>query len=125
MTMNARRDLGETLIEVVLTIIIISLTIVALISSLATVSNAGTAQRNGVQIDLTMRNYAEATKAAVQGCVEGSTYTVTYLAPTGFTPTVLPTGNICPLVSSPTLLQLTVIGPSGSHATMKLKVRTP
>jgi type II secretory pathway pseudopilin PulG len=131
MTMYARRDRGETLIEIVLTIVIISLTITALVSSLATVANAGTAQRNSVRVDVVLRNYAEATKAAVQGCVAGSTYTVAFVPPTGFTVQggVL-TGVACPTISgaqapqSP-LVQLTVSGPTGSHATVALRLRTP
>ena len=59
--MRAERDVGETLIEIVVTIVIVGLTIAALLSSLATVGNAGNAQRRSVQTDVVMRNYAEAT----------------------------------------------------------------
>ncbi|MGZ6949652.1 MAG: type IV pilus modification PilV family protein [Ilumatobacteraceae bacterium] len=125
--MNARRDIGETLIEVLLTIVIISVTITALVASLATAANAGTAQRNSVRIDVVLRSYAEATKSAVQGCVVGGTYTVTYQPPAGFTAGGVPAGSACPPITGtqPPPLQLTVTGPSGSHATMQLRVRTP
>ncbi len=124
---RARRDVGETLVEIVLTIVIISLTIVALVASLGTVANAGTAQRNSVVADVVLRNYAEATKAAVQGCVVGANYTVAYVAPTGYTATGVPSPSLCPPVTGtqPLPLQLTVNGPLGSHATMQLRVRTP
>ena len=122
--MRKRGDVGETLIEILLTIVIISLTITALVSSLATVANAGTAQRNSVKIDVVLRDYAEATKAAAQSCVVGGSYVVTFSAP-GYTPTVNPSDTLCPAVTSPKMLQLTVTGPAGSHATMQLRVRTP
>jgi hypothetical protein len=115
---------------VLLTIIIVSLTITALISSLATAAKAGSTQHNGVRIDVVLRSYAEATKLGVQSCVVGGTYTVTYVAPTGFTTSVAPTGGACPKVTgtlnevAPILL-LTVNGPSNSHASMQLRVRTP
>jgi type II secretory pathway pseudopilin PulG len=127
MTMKARRDVGETLIEILLTIVIISLTITALVSSLATVANAGTAQRNSVKLDAVLRNYAEATKAAAQNCVDGGSYTITYVAPIGFTVSRVPVGTVCPPTtgSQPVPLQLTANGPAGSHATMQLRVRTP
>jgi type II secretory pathway pseudopilin PulG len=129
--MRARGDGGETLIEVLLTIVIISCTITALVASLATVANAGTAQRNSVRVDVVLRSYAEATKLAVQECVVGGTYTVTYVPPAKFTVSGVPNGSPCPPVTVtplsplPPPLQLTVNGPWGSHATMQLRVRTP
>gem|GEM_PF-3278170 len=124
--MRAGRDVGETLIEVVLTIVIVGLTIGALLSSLATVGNASNAQRRSVQTDVVMRNYAEATKAATQTCVVGGTYTVVYPAPlpTGFT--VSGAGSACPTqVTVSQLLTLTVTAPSGPPTTMQIKVNTP
>jgi type II secretory pathway pseudopilin PulG len=124
--MRARKDVGETLIEIVLTIVIVGLTIAALLSSLATVGNASNAQRRSVQTDVVMRNYAEATKAATQTCVVGGTYTVVYPAPlpTGFT--ISGAGSTCPTqVTVPQLLTLTVTGPFGPATTMQIKVNTP
>lgn len=124
--MRARNDIGETLIEIVLTIVIIGLTVVALLSSLATVGNASSAQRISVQADVVIRNYAEAAKAATQTCVAGGTYTVVYPGPlpAGFSP---PTGagTTCPSVSTPQLLTLIVTGPRGVQTTMQIKVSTP
>ena len=124
--MRAGRDAGETLIEIVVTIVIVGLTITALLSSLATVGNASNAQRRSVQTDVVMRNYAEATKAATQTCVVGGTYTVVYPAPlpTGFT--LSGAGTTCPTqVTVPQLLTLTVTGPFGPPTTMQMKVNTP
>jgi Tfp pilus assembly protein PilV len=124
-TMRERRDAGETLIEILFTVVITGLTITALIASLATAGNAGNVQRNSLRGDIVMRNYAEATKAAAQTCVAGATYTVVYTPPTGFTSTTVPTGTVCPAVATPRLLQLVVTGPLGLRETMQVKVSTP
>ena len=125
--MQARRDIGETLVEVLLTVVIVGLTVTSLLSSLGTTSKAGAAQRVGVQSDVVMRNYAEATKAAVQlQCVAtGGTYTVGFVQPTGYR--VSGAGSACPSPSATTLtaLQLTVIDPLGRQLLMWIKVRTP
>ena len=126
--MRAREDFGETLVEVMLTIVIIGLTITALLSSLATVGNAGNSQRISVQGDIVMRNYADAAKAAADDCIAGAQLAVTYPVtqaplPPGFS---LPTGasGTCPAVGT-TTLTLVVVGPRGFRDSMDIKVRTP
>jgi Tfp pilus assembly protein PilV len=120
-----RRDSGETLLEVVLTVLITAITITALVSALATTGSAGQAQRNSVNVDAVMRNYAEATKAAARNCVGvATTYAVAYSAPTGFTATASPPGSACPpLVTLTTTLTLTTTGPGGIKQTMQIKIR--
>jgi type II secretory pathway pseudopilin PulG len=138
MTMRARRDGGETLIEVLFTIVIVSITFSALFTGLATAGNASNLQRVSVQADTVMRNFAEATKSAAQSCVFPGTYTVVYPLPTqslpaGFIATVSGTGagtgvgvgSTCPSVTAPQLLTLSVKVPSGQTVTMQLKVSTP
>lgn len=125
--MRATRDIGETLIEVVITVVIVGLTVTSLLSSLGTVSMAGTAQRSGVQSDLVLRNYAEATKAAVQNCVSGGAFTVVYQPPTGFIVSGPAAGSACPSTTALTLtpLKLTVVDPQKRQLFMYIKVRTP
>ena len=126
--MRARRDAGETLVEILLTVVITGLAITALISSLAVAGNTGNVQRSSVQTDVEMRNYAEATKAAVlQACtVGGDTYTVGYTPQTGFTvATDPPDDGVCPAVTTTKPLTLKVTGPLGLNQTMDIKVRTP
>ena len=123
--MGRRRDSGETLIEILLTVVITGLTFTALIASLATAGNAGNAQRASVASDVVIRNYAEATKAATQQCVAGGAYTVAFVPPTGFTAIASPATTICPAVTATQVLQLTVTGPQGFHETMQIEVRTP
>jgi type II secretory pathway pseudopilin PulG len=123
--MRRPRDVGDTLIEILLTVVILSLTITALLASLATAGNAGNVQRNSVQADLVLRNYAEATKAATQGCIAAAGYTVVFTPPTGFTATSVPTTTTCPAVTTPRLVQLVVTGPLGLRETLQIKVATP
>lgn len=124
--MRGRRDIGETLVEIMLTIVIIGLTVGALLSALGTVGKAANSQRISVSADYVMRGYAEATKLGAQSCTVGGTFIVTYSAPAGFTPSgVSATGNTCPPVATPKLLQLKVIGPLGLQETMDIKVSTP
>ena len=123
--MRTGGDVGETLIEILFTIVIIGLTFTSLFTSLATTGTAGNAQRISVQADIVMRNYAEAIKSATQTCVAGVPYTVSYPAPpTGFSPSG--TGSTCPSPAGATqLLTLTVAVPSGPPVTMQITVTTP
>ncbi len=142
--MRARGDGGETLIEVLFTIVIISLTFTALFTSLATAGNAGNVQRISVQADVVMRNFAEATKLAARTCggVAGatppSTYNVVYPVPSStlpprFVPTVsgvgagsgVGVGSACPVAGTPQQLTLKVDVPMGPPVTMQIKVITP
>ncbi len=128
--MRTRRDVGEALIEIVVTIVIIGLTVTGLLSGLATVGNAGTAQRNSVRADVELRNYAEAIKAAAQDCVAGQPFpTLTYSPSADYRTTGAPT--VCPSVATTEAdlngdpLVLTVTGPLNLEASLDIKVRTP
>jgi type II secretory pathway pseudopilin PulG len=133
--MGARRDGGETLIEILLTVVIVGLTFTALFAALAGAGNAARTQRTSVQTDVVLRNFAEATKAAAEACVTGGTYTVSYPPPlpTGYSLSVAGTGagsgagvaSSCPQVSAPQLLTLKVTPPTGAFVTMQIKVNTP
>lgn len=124
--MRARKDVGETLMEIVLTITIIGLTVTALLAGLATAGNAGNAQRISVKADVYLRNYAEYTKAAVQQCLgAATTYTVTYQPPVGSGFALSGAGSTCPIAATTQLLTLTVTGPLGFHDDLAIKVRTP
>jgi Tfp pilus assembly protein PilV len=121
---QARQDIGETLIEVVLTIVIIGLTVGSLLSALAAAGNAGNAQRWGVQADSVLRNYAAAIKTATQACTAGAAYTVVYTPPAPFS--VSGGGTTCPAVTpAAALLTLTVIDTKGHSDSVVMRTRTP
>ncbi|MCU1503811.1 MAG: hypothetical protein JWM12_3165 [Ilumatobacteraceae bacterium] len=123
------------MIEILFTVVIVGLTFAALFTSLATAGSAGNVGRTTVQADVVMRNFAEATKAAAQGCVYPGTYNVVYPVPlpSGFVVSVSGDGagtgagvaSACPPVDVPQLLTLKVTMPVGAPVTMQIKVSTP
>jgi type II secretory pathway pseudopilin PulG len=134
--MRARRDLGESLVEIVFTIMIIGLTVGALLYSLTKASDTGNVQRVRVQADSVLRSYAATVKAAGQSCVAGHDFIVSYAAPAPFSVSPIPTGTECPgpirgpeTGAEPYLLPLTltvtVLGPLSFHDSVDVVVRTP
>jgi Tfp pilus assembly protein PilV len=121
--MRARTDRGETLVEVILTIVITSVTVTALIAGLSTTTTAAEMHRQHTAGDMVLRNYAEATKLAVQGCTVGGKYTVDYTPPTGYT--AIGAGGTCPPTTSAQVVKLSVTLPSRVVKTMEIGVRTP
>jgi type II secretory pathway pseudopilin PulG len=125
--MRARDDGGETLIEVLFTIVIVSLTFTSLFTSLATTGKAGNVQRISVQADVVMRNYAEAIKSATQTCTAGVAYTIPSYPtpPSGYVPSGA-TPTTCPSPAGTTqVLTLSVTVPLGPPVTMQITVMTP
>jgi type II secretory pathway pseudopilin PulG len=125
--MRARADVGETLIEILFTIVIIGLTATALLSSLAAAGKAGNVQRSSVQADYILRNYATVAKSAAQQCVASAPYSAPYVAalPAGFSVGPIPSGTLCPLASSSLPITLTVAGPLGLSDSVVVVIRTP
>ncbi|TPW11492.1 MAG: hypothetical protein FD127_3211 [Acidimicrobiaceae bacterium] len=121
--MRTCRDRGESLVEVILTIVIISVTVTSLIAGLSTAASATNMHREHTTTDMVIRNYAEATKLAVQGCAVGGRFTVVYTPPTGYTASGA--GGGCPPVSSAQVVSLTARSPSGVVKTLQIGIRTP
>jgi len=134
-----RHDRGETLVEVVMTMIIIGITVTALLTALASTTNSATSHRYVVVADSAVRNAAEVVKLAVTNCQDGATVPTSFSWPTGFTHTVAFDGvtalnsNLgsdtatltCPAVDSTSLVAITVTGPTGTKDKVSLRVRTP
>lgn len=124
--MREHGDRGETLIEIIITVVITMITVTALVSSLATVGTAGQAQRSSVTADGVMRNYAEAVKAASRSCSKGAKFTVNFTPPAGYTVSYDPQISGCPPVAEPPqVLKLAVAGPTARAQTMQIVIRTP
>ncbi len=118
-------DAGETLVEIVLTVLVIGITVTALVSALATSAAAGASHRDSVRADTVIRNYAESVKAAADTCTAGGTYHVDFTPPTGYVATISPTGGTCPAVTTTQLVTLQVTTPVGIAHTMQIRIRTP
>ena len=123
--MRNRSDSGETLVEIVITIFIVSIAVAALIASLGSAAGSAKAHKDNVVTDTVMRNYAEATKRAAESCTVGANYTVVYAPPSGFSVSGSGTGTACPAVTATKQLTLSVTGPASVTKTMQIKLRTP
>lgn len=118
-------DRGESLVEIVLTVVIVGVTVTALVAGLATAAAAGDTHRQGVRSDTVMRNYAEAAKAAARSCTVGGSWVPAFSAPAGFTVSMTPTSTSCPPVSATRRVTLAVVSPNGVRDEMTIVVRTP
>jgi type II secretory pathway pseudopilin PulG len=119
-------EAGETLVEIVLTIVLIGVTVGALVAGLATAAGASKQHRDLTTADTVMRSYAEATKEAVRGCQPNGSYVVDYVPPSGFS--VSGAGSTCPPVTgsgTTSTLTLIVADGDGSSTSMQIVVRTP
>lgn len=123
-------DEGESLVEIVMSLVLLSLVVSALMAGLATAARATRFQRNLVRVDTVMRSYAEATKNAVRrdcGNYSNLAYTLApYAPPAGYAVSQNPIAQACPIPPAvPTLpLTLTVTG-NGVTRSMDIVVRRP
>jgi type II secretory pathway pseudopilin PulG len=123
---GARRDAGETLVEIVLTVVIIGVAVTALITGLASTATASNTNRSLVTADAIMRNLAEAVKDAASHCQAGDVLAVEPVAtPAGFSTSIDPASPACPPAVTPSTLELSVVGPGDLQQTMQVVVRTP
>jgi type II secretory pathway pseudopilin PulG len=118
-------DRGESLLEIVITVVIVAVTITALVAGLGSVASAGNAHKLGVQADAVMRNYAEASKSAARLCTVGGTWTPDYTPPDGFAVSMEPADSACPGLADARRVELAVLAPDGTRHTMTIVVRTP
>jgi type II secretory pathway pseudopilin PulG len=123
--MHARKDLGESLVEIVFTVVIVGVAVAGLVSGLATAASAGAVQRSAAIADTVLRNAAEATKAAARTCTAGGTYSIDYTPPAGYQLRVTPSDGRCPDPTTTSLLTLSVTGPSGVDQSLQIRIRTP
>jgi type II secretory pathway pseudopilin PulG len=133
MATRRHNESGDTLIEIVMAIVLIGLVVGAYFASFSTGAASSSKHQDLATADATMRDYAEAIKAAVRddanGCGKPSptTFTASYTPPVGFTVASVPsvTGQTCPPVNSVQPEHLTVTFPGGLTRTMDIEVRTP
>lgn len=122
-TVGSTRDRGETLIEIVLTVVIMSIAVGALVSGLATAANAAGAQRESVVADTTLRNLAEAAKADVRSCTPGRAFQLDQPLPDRWSMRTTPDAPLCPAAGDTLRLTLTVESPAGHEWPLDVIVR--
>lgn len=138
MRRSPRSDRGETLIEVLISIVLIGVVVTALFSTIVATTHATQGQRYVVSADAVLRDSAELTKDAVRhDCSSTSTtYSVDYesLASGGVTPPPNVSNAPCPpAVGDLPVLTLTVTFPSPGEddppviisKSLEMVVRTP
>ena len=124
--MRIRDDSGVTLVEIIIAIVVMSITVSALFAALATGTTASQRHRDVVTADAILRGYAEATKLAYRShCSPPSgSFSVSYSAPSGFSVNAL-TNQTCPAVTTTQQVQLTVTLPNATTKPLFIRVRTP
>ncbi len=85
---------GETLLELLITVTIMGGAIVAVLGGIAVAVNSSDQQKKDVGVEVVLRDYAEAIKAApYNGCAAPSS--INYSAPTGFQTLAAPVVTGC------------------------------
>jgi len=126
---HQRDDAGETLVEIIVAIVIMSFVVSAYFFTYITSSHSSKAQRDLVTADGILRHYAETLHAAVQkDCAGSATYTTTPTSlPTGFSPPMItPSSQNCPPATSVQAVTIDLTLPNGTtHKRLTTELRSP
>jgi prepilin-type N-terminal cleavage/methylation domain-containing protein len=137
MTTKRRSERGETLIEILITLVLVGLVVSAYFATFSVQGAGSTEHRTLVTADGVLRSYGEATKSAVRAqCASftSTTFTVSFTPPAGYTVNPL-ASQPCPPSSTPGTtvspsqpwapITITVTMPNGQTRSMNLAVRSP
>jgi len=135
-TLRRRDQAGETLVEILIAVVIIGLVMGTIFATYATAATSSKSHRDLVNADVTLRNSAELTEAAVRkDCTApGATYSVDYSSsvPQGsnITPPANVTGEPCPPTTGTPAAQVPakalIATMTGGHTeSLTIYVRTP
>jgi type II secretory pathway pseudopilin PulG len=115
---------GETLVEILISIVIIGLVAGAIFATYATSATAAKSQRDFVTADAELRDYAESVQAAAQTCTAGAVFNVP--APTTPYPATSNAPATCPDTSTVVRVDLTVTPTNRTPPqTLTTYLRTP
>lgn len=120
--------MGETLIEVLISLVVLGIVFAAFFAGIATTSTATKSHRYFVTADAVLRDYAETAKQAARDtCTSSNTgaaipVTLTTPTPSGFTVTA--TGLTCPPPTTVNQVDITATLPNGVDKRLSIDVRT-
>ena len=116
---------GETLVEILISIVIIGLVSGAIFATYATSATAAKSQRDFVTADAELRDYAEAIQGAAENCMAGAVFKVP-AAPTTPYPATSDAPATCPDLLTVVPVALTVTPPNDTPPQiLTTYVRTP
>jgi len=127
---------GFTLVEVLITIVIMGIAVVALTGGMLNAISNSDLHRQDIVLDSLLRNYAEGiTSASEQSCLQGApTITTANTAPAGYSVWITSvnggavaqtTTATCPPTGLSSQLGLTATAPGGTTASLTLTVAVP
>ena len=116
---------GETLVEILISIVIIGLVAGAIFATYATSATAAKSQRDFVTADAELRDYAEAIQGAARACTPGALFNAP-AAPTTPYPATSDAPATCPDLLTVVPVALTVTPKNGTPPQiLTTYVRTP
>ena len=116
---------GETLVEILISVVIIGLVVGAIFATYTAAAKASKSQRDLVTADAELRDYAEALHAAAENCKEGEPLSPAPPA-TPYPYTVTSNATVCPPVTRVDAIEITVTPTKGTSAQkLTTYVRTP
>ena len=131
---RTRDERGDSLVEIVMSIVLIGLVVGAFFATFSTGATGSSAQRDLATADAVLRDYAESIKAAVAdqttgcGATNPTTFIVDYTPPAGFQVDSAPRVDVaqpCPPKTDVRIETLTVTMPNKRQNTLEIGVRTP
>jgi type II secretory pathway pseudopilin PulG len=129
MRTSRHNESGDTLVEILVAMVIISLVASALFATIVTTASSSKAHRDVAAVDTVLRDYAEATKQAVRdtctGLNAGAVITPNYTPPTGIGVSAPSIELKCPPVTSFGTVDIKATVLNLNPQVLSIIVRTP
>jgi Tfp pilus assembly protein PilE len=124
-TLRRRSEGGETLVEILISVVIIGLVVGAIFATYTAAATSSKSQRDFVTADAELRDYAEALHAAAENCTKGAPLNPAPPA-SPYPYTVTSTATVCPDATTVDTIEITVTPTNGTPAQkLTTYVRTP
>jgi type II secretory pathway pseudopilin PulG len=127
-TLRRRSEGGETLVEILISVVIIGLVVGAIFATYTAAATSSKSQRDFVTADAELRNYAEALHAAAENCAAGDPLSPTPPGPYALTAIDVETNGApaCPAATAVARIDISVTLPKPAlPQKLTTYVRTP